>query len=221
MRKKAGLLKKYGALSALNQAIPFICKELLERYGDDHVSFCTGKETSYIRTSLGYDKTKEHPAHEIDAYCIGIAALPARDYKLPEFHTYSIKQFRRQNRAIVHHQTERIYYLGKIKVAANRRPRFEQSGDALSDWYEQQVLLYGKATADRLRSQLTAKKSNRAYHTKERLMPGTVFLYREQRCVMSGQLTGGRYLRAYGDTKTNYPTKDCKIVCQNEGLVFV
>ena len=44
--KKEGLIKKYGALSALNQAVPFICKELLKIYGAEHVHFCTGKDTS-------------------------------------------------------------------------------------------------------------------------------------------------------------------------------
>ena len=220
--------KKYGALSALNQAIPFICKGLLEEYGKEHVHFCTGKETSLIRTSLGYEKTKDNQMHEVDAYCIGLAALGFEDMKSQSFNksqsfanTYKIKQFRRQNRAVINHQTERSYYLNKKKVATNRKPRFEQSGDALSDWYKKQVELYGKKDADRMLSILTVKKSLRSYNTNERLMPGAVFSYNGQRHVMTGQLTGGRYLRAYGDTKTNYPVGKCQIIKNNEGLVFV
>lgn len=226
--KKSGLLKKYGALSALNQAIPFICKGLLEEYGKEHVHFCTGKETSLIRTSLGYEKTKDNQMHEVDAYCIGLAALGFEDMKSQSFNksqsfanTYKIKQFRRQNRAVINHQTERFYYLNKKKVATNRKPRFEQSGDALSDWYKKQIELYGKKDADRMLSILTVKKSLRSYNTNERLMPGAVFSYNGQRHVMTGQLTGGRYLRAYGDTKTNYPVGKCQIIKNNEGLVFV
>lgn len=220
--KKSGLLKKYGALSALNQAIPFICKGLLEEYGEEHVHFCTGKETSLIRTSLGYEKTKNNQMHEVDAYCIGLAALGIGDIKSQSFdNTYKIKQFRRQNRAVINHQTERSYYLNKKKIATNRKPRFEQSGDALSDWYMKQVKIYGKDCSDKMLSCLTVKKSSRSYNSKDRVMPGSVFVYNGQRHVMTGQLTGGKYLRAYGDTKTNYPISKCQIIRNNEGLVFI
>ena len=187
--KKEGLIKKYGALSALNQAVPFICKELLKIYGAEHVYFCTGKDTSLIRSSLGYEKTKENQMHEIDAYCIGLASLGVNHVKeLPKsINTYKIKQFRRQDRSAIHHQTERSYYLGKQKIATNRKPRFEQSGDALSDWYEKQVQRYGKREADKMLSVVTVKKSTRFYNVSNRLMPGTVFDYNGQRYVMSGQ----------------------------------
>lgn len=222
-KKKTGLLKKYGALSVLNQAIPFICKGLLKQYGKEHVHFCTGKDTSLIRASFGYEKTKENQMHEIDAYCIGRAALGISNVKkLPEFcNTHKIKQFRRQDRSIIHHQTERSYYLHNQKVAINRKPRFEQPGDALSDWYEKQVQGCGKCEADKMLSMLTVKKSTRFYNASDRLMPGTVFDYNGQRYVMSGQLTGGKYLRAYGDTKTNYPVLKCRVLRENEGLVFI
>ena len=62
--KKKGLDKKYGALSILNQAIPFICKELETEFGKEHVHYCTGRETSLVRRSLGYHKTKEEQYHE-------------------------------------------------------------------------------------------------------------------------------------------------------------
>lgn len=220
--KKEGLIKKYGALSALNQAIPFICRGLLEEYGEEHVHFCTGKETSLIRTSLGYEKTKKNQIHEVDAYCIGLATLGFEDIKFQHFdNTYKIKQFRRQNRSIIHHQTERSYYLGKQKIATNRKSRFEQTGDALSDWYEKQLKTCENDEAGKLLSSLKVKKSSRFYNSKDRLTPGTIFFYNGQRHVMSGQLTGGRYLRAYGDTKTNYPISKCKILKHNEGLVFI
>lgn len=54
-----------GALSALNQAVPFICKELLKIYGAEHVHFCTGRDTSLIRSSLGYEKTKDNQMYHI------------------------------------------------------------------------------------------------------------------------------------------------------------
>ena len=178
--------------------------------------------------------------HEVDAYCIGLVALGFEDMKSQSFNksqsfdklqsfgksqsfanTYKIKQFRRQNRAVINHQTERSYYLNKKKVATNRKPRFEQSGDALSDWYTKQVNIYGRNDSDKMLSCLTVKKSSRSYNSKDRIMPGAVFVYNGQRHVMTGQLTGGRYLRAYGDIKTNYPVGKCQIIRNNEGLVFV
>lgn len=219
--KKSGLLKKYGALSALNQAIPFICRGFIEMYGKEHTYFCTGKETSLIRTGLGFEKTKDCQMHEVDAYCIGLSVLGSIP-ETPGFRsTYTIKQFRRQDRSNIHRQTERTYCYKGQKIATNRKPRFEQSGDALADWYEKQIQLYGRLGADQMTGRLVVKKSQRSYNARDRIMPGTVFSYNGKRLVMSGQLTGGAYLRAYGDTKTNYPTAKCRILSRNEGLVFI
>lgn len=216
--KKVGILKEYGALSALNQTIPFICKKLLTIYDKDHVHFCTGKDTSMIRTSLGYEKTKTNQMHEIDAYCIGLCFTGISDIIQKFEQVYQIKQFRRQDRSLIKYQRERTYYLNGIKIATNRKPRFEQKGDELSDWYEKQVKVVGKKQADRLLSKVTVKKSTRSYNDTKHLMPGTVFYYNGERHVMYGQLTNGKYLRA--DTKYNYPAKDCKVVKSN-GLVFL
>ena len=262
--KKEGLIKKYGALSALNQAVPFICKELLKIYGVEHVHFCTGKDTSLIRSSLGYEKTKENQMHEVDAYCIGLAAIGADKGKCPGFNgerevpgrqkvvrgsnvpvltshvgqnprsksgyeperrainnVFKIKQFRRQDRSIINYQRERTYYLAGKKIATNRKPRFEQKDDALSDWYSEQVKLKGREYVDKLTGCITVKKSTRGYNSKNRVMPGTIFYYGGKRLVLSGQTTRGKYYKAYGDPKTNYPAAKCQIYKHNEGLVFI
>lgn len=217
-----GPLKGYGALSTLNQAIPFICERLIKVYGKDHVHFCTGKDTSLIRTSFGCEKTKDNQMHEVDAYCIGLASLGIDIKKLPKFnHVYKIKQFRRQDRSIINYQRERTYYLDGKKIATNRKPRFEQKGDALSDWYSEQVKLKGKAYADKQTGHITVKKSTRSYNSRNRVAPGAIFYYNGKRLVLTGQLTGGKYYRAYGDTKTNYLVNKCQIYKHNEGLVFV
>ena len=171
-----------------------------------------------IRTSLGYEKTKTNQMHEIDAYCIGLCFTGISDIIQKFEQVYQIKQFRRQDRSLIKYQRERTYYLNGIKIATNRKPRFEQKGDALSDWYEKQVKVVGKKQADRLLSKVTVKKSTRSYNDTKHLMPGTVFYYNGERHVMYGQLTNGKYLRA--DTKYNYPAKDCKVVKSN-GLVFL
>ena len=93
-----------------------------------------------IRASLGYEKTKDNQMHEVDAYCIGLAAIGADTAGPPRFENVDrIRQFRRQDRSIINYQRERSYYLDGKKIATNRRPRFEQKGEALSDWYSKQV----------------------------------------------------------------------------------
>ena len=196
--KKEGLIKKYGALSALNQAVPL------------------------IRSSLGYEKTKENQMHEVDAYCIGLAAIGADKVKRPSFNNvFKIKQFRRQDRQRVHYQKERTYYLDGKKIATNRKPRFEQKGNALSDWYKEQIEAYGQHEAGKMRSRLTVKKSKRSYNTAKRLMPGCIFYYDGQRHVMTGQSSYGRYLRAYNCGTKDFHASKCQIIRFNTGLVFV
>ena len=160
--------------------------------------------------------------HEVDAYCIGLATIGANKAKRPDFNNvFKIKQFRRQDRSIINYQRERTYYLEGKKIVTNRKPRFEQKGDALSDWYSEQVKLKGKEYADKLTGRITVKKSTRSYNSKNRVMPGTTFYYNGKRLVLSGQTTRGKYYKAYGDPKTNYPAAKCQIYKHNEGLVFV
>lgn len=70
-------------------------------------------------------------------------------------------------------------------------------------------------------SQLKVRKSTRRYNRLDRIMPGAVFYYKDTRYVMRGQHCEGRYLQAVGMGKKNFPVKNCKIVAQNEGSVFV
>lgn len=220
--KKKGLDKKYGALSILNQAIPFICKELKTEFGKEHVHYCTGRDTARVRRALGYHKTKEEQYHEVDAWCIGALSLDSIPGKAPDFtKVHTIIQFRRQDRALIQAQTYRTYKLDGETVAWNRKKRMDQKNDSLEDWYFKQVRLHGQKEADRMRSRLKVKISQRRYNDLERMLPGAVFLYKGERHVMSGTLTGGKYLRAVGDNKTNYPVKECRIVKKNQGLVFI
>ena len=140
---------------------------------------------------------------------------------MPKFKPYTIKQFRRQNRAIINNQRERTYKLNGKVVAKNRNKRIEQKEDSLHEWYEKQVTKLGEEKAKELLKQLDVTKSTRYYNTENRLMPGAVFEYEGKRLVLSGQRTGGLYYNAVGDSKTNYPAKKCRILTQNTGLVYL
>ena len=221
-KKKAGLNKRYAAVSVLNQAIPFICKRLEQEFGKERVHYCSGRDTSMVRRSLGYHKTKEEQLHEVDAWCIAVLALRQIPEKAPEFdHVHEILQFRRQDRSIIDAQTSRMYYHEGKKVAKNRKKAEGQKDDSLQEWRERQVERYGKEQTRKMISQLEIKKSSRRYNRLDRLMPGAVFYYQGVRYVMRGQHSNRQYLQAVGMGSKDFPAKKCKIVVHNEGLVFV
>lgn len=175
-----------------------------------------------VRRSFGYHKTKEEQLHEVDAWCIAVLSLQQIPEKAPEFdHVYKIMQFRRQDRSRIKAQTSRTYYYDGKKVAKNRKKAEGQKEDSLQEWRECHVTLYGEEQARKMISQLKVRKSIRRYNRLDRLMPGAVFYYKGTRYVMRGQHNKGQYLQAVGMGSKDFPVKDCKIVAQNEGLVFV
>ena len=202
-KKKPGIKKKYPALSVINQIMGRLMGTLPNILP---TAVTIGYETKKIRESMGLEKD-----HYIDAWCIAVSALSG--YEAPDFtdSVHNIKQFRRHDRANIKSQRERSYYLDGKLVAKNRTPRFEQQGPALSD------LNLTEAEVSRL----TVKKSTRYYNDKNRLMPGALVECEGKVFVLSGQLTGGKYYRAVGDNKTNYPSAKCRILQENTGLVFV
>ena len=210
--KQAGLLKKYHALSVINQIMPKLIKTLADKEKNFFVT--TGHDTKQTRDSFGLDKV-----HYIDAWCIATSILDCK--VMPKFEAYTIKQFRRQNRAIIHHQTERTYKLNGEIIAKNRNKRIEQKENSLHEWREKTLAELGPVETQNLLKQLVVIKSTRHYNTEGRLMPGAVFEYNGERLVLSGQHSYGQYYRTIGDSKTNYPAKKCRILTQNTGLVYL
>lgn len=220
--KKEGQLKKYGALSVMNQITPFLLDALIETYPDKDIYVTTGWQTAQLRNELGLPKD-----HHLDAWCIAASRIAIENLsdnvikEVSKLNSFEVKQFRRQDRAIIHYQTERTYkYNGQI-VAKNRHKRFEQKEPSLEDWFQEQINLHGIKKAEHMRSNLTVKKSTRGYNNLNRIMAGSVFLYNGKRYVLSGQRTNGQYYLAVGDTKTNYPAKKCNIISNNTGLVYL
>lgn len=220
--KQKGVLKKYHALSVINQIMPYLLDELVKHFPDKTIYVTTGKETCALRKSLCLPDT-----HWIDAWCIATTrmnvdeVLPSTVYAVEQMQPYQIQQFRRNNRAIIHSERERTYKLGKTVIAKNRHTRFEQPTDSLEEWFKKTVASLGIQEAEKLRSQLQVTKSTRHYNTLGRVLPGAVFLHQSKRYVMSGQHSGGRYYRAVGCDTQNFPAKDCHILQQNRGLVYL
>lgn len=212
--RKEGLKKRYGGASVLNQIIPGLTEELAEQY-QEHLHLTYGWQTRGFREEYELEKT-----HDTDAYCIAAGSME-NIKPVIQTEVHEIKQFRKHNRANIHHQTERTYKLdGKI-VAKNRKKRMDQKTDALEDWYLATVKKYGRQEADRMRSKLTVQKSTRHYNTPGRIMPGTVFVYERTRYVLTGQITNGLYYRAYGTGNKNFPAKKVQVIRRNDGLVYV
>ena len=206
-----GKKKRYAGTSVPNQAIPYIAMGLTKMVPEFNT--CTGKDTKGSRERFSVKKT-----HADDAVCIAMYGTDAP--KVTDLvPTYEVQQFRRHDRALINNQRERTYYAmrmqdGKMKrvaVAKNRKPRFEQKGPSLADagLSRQEI------------SRLEVKKSIRYYNEPGRLMPGAEFFYNGKRYIMTGQLSGGAYLRAAGQGKTNFRRADCRIVRKNRGLVYV
>ncbi len=213
--KKIGLNKKYGALSVLNQIIPYLTKELSAIFSGN-LYLTAGWETKVFRERRNIGKE-----HYADAYCIACASLPGIRKADPPKRHFTIRQFRCHDRQLVKAQTERTYRLDGVKVAANRKKRMDQKSDSLEDWREDCITWYGKETASAMESRLTVKKSRRRYNNPDRYLPGLVFLYQGKQYIMTGQRTRGRYLLAHGEGDKNFPARECHIIKLGGGLQYV
>lgn len=210
--KKQGLQKQFGGTSVLNQIIPRLVRELAAEF-QEHTHVTTGMATRVFREKYSLKKD-----HDTDAYCIAASCMDV----IPNVETesFEILQFRKHDRANIHHQTERTYRLdGKI-IAKNRKKRMDQKTDSLQDWFEAMIQKYGIREAERLCSRLTVKKSTRHYNNRNRVMPGAVFRYNGRQYVMTGQHSKGQSYRAYGYGDRDFPSRKVRIVHQNDGLVY-
>lgn len=224
---RKGLHQKYGALSVLNQIIPFLFDELC-RLNPGHVYAVRGWDTKDYRESMGLDK-----GHDVDAYCIACLPFDSMHGNIPRCGTYTAMQFRRHDRQLVYAQRERYYWLDNKKVAMNRHMRTEQVNGktkkkkqklpSLDIWFDKKCMELGSAEAEHLRSRLRSEKSRRHYSNPKRMLPGTPFLYCGKRYVMRGQQNNGDYVYAFDgpDGKTKlFPSSKCTFI-PSGGLQYV
>lgn len=109
--------KQHAALSTLNQAMPFIVKELEQE--SFHVHLTDGFITGAYREAHGIDQD-----HKLDAYCIACSILARQTSLVSCSNTYRIRQFRRYERKITKRgMLDRKYLDEKNRVVARNRYR--------------------------------------------------------------------------------------------------
>ena len=204
-KKKAGLNKKYGALSVLNQIIP--------RLVDEYASMLPTTVTDGRSTKAFRDANNISKAHYLDAYCIACSALPGSSVKLSK-EVFHMRQFRRHDRqACKQEMVDRKYMLNGKMVAKNRSKAKEQFDDSLKEY----VAAGGRTDI------LTVKKHLPTMKHMDRIMPGAMLLIDGKPNVMTaskGRHNGKPDYYEFADGTRATP-KHCKLAKQNTGIVFV
>ena len=204
---KAGISKKYGALSILNQIIPALASALGTMFPDS--AYATdGQSTKMFRDA--HSITKDH---YLDAYCIACSVLPAVSVIDDAVMPFHVMQFRRHDRQACHQaMMNRKYYLNGKAVATNRHAAYEQKDSALDDY----VAAGGNF------SQLVVREHLPRYKNMERIIPGSIVNFDGKVAVFnssSGTYRGKpRYYIPVGGDKVS--CNKCKYVANNTGLVF-
>lgn len=215
LKKKQGLMKKYHALSLINTIMPY----LLKAYAYMKPTYVTtGWETRATR--IKYDlpeKQKDDGTHYIDAWCIAVSACKSDPAEADISGLYNIRQFRRHDRALIHSQRERTYYLDGKAVCKNRHKRTGQS-DAKDSFPS--LAEYRNMYPENV-SRLTVRKSERRYNNMSRMMPGAAVICNGNRRVVSGNMGNRFTLVTQKGVREAASTSKCRVITQNGGLVFI
>lgn len=214
-KKKQGLMKKYHALSLINTIMPY----LLKAYADMMPAYITtGWETKATRRKYNLpEKQKDDGTHYIDAWCIAVSACKLNPAEADISGLYNIRQFRRHDRALIHSQRERTYYLDGKAVCKNRHKRTGQS-DAKDSFPS--LAEYRNEHPENV-SRLTVRKSERRYNNMSRMMPGAVITYKGKRRVVSGNMGNRFTLVTQKGVREAASTSKCRVITKNSGLVFI
>ena len=216
--KKAGLNKKYGALSVLNQIIPYFLNEMEAKF-PSHCYVITGRDTKQYREDNQIRKD-----HYLDAYCIASSTMATKPLPPNKKDLHLIKQFRRHDRQCCHKQmVNRNYYLENKLVATNRHKAIEQKSDSLEEFRVKLNELYTSIEVSRILSKLKVKEHHPQYKDRERMMPGSMFLYNGKPYVLHH--SDGRHNGLpdyYIDTDGNkHRANRCIFIKNNTGIVWL
>ena len=209
--KKAGMNKKYHALSVLNQIIPALAGQLAEIF-PQHAFVTTGQDTFHFRENHSIQKD-----HYLDAYCIACSFLPnAEKVASPKGKPYDIRQFRRHDRQACQQANIARKYAdvsGKV-VASNRNKAIEQKSDSLVEY---------RANHSEVEiSKLRVKAHFPQYKDMSRPMPGSLALHNGKVFVLTasdGKHNG--FVDYYIDEhEEKHSARKSKILTNNTGLRF-
>jgi len=215
--KKAGLNKKYHALSVLNQIIPYLTEQLADSF-PGHVHVTTGKDTADFRTDHNIPKE-----HWLDAFCVACSVLSPAKVCIHKVQPYRIKQYRRHDRQACHQQMlDRKYFLDGKLVAVNRHKAMDQKKDSLEEYRRQLEEAHSVAYAEGIISRLQVKEHKPRYKDMVRHMPGSIFVCGSDISVM--QRSHGRHngLPDYyiGANTKRYLSHKCNFIQNNTGIRF-
>ena len=217
---KDGLNKKYGALSVLNQIIPFLVEDLANLFpGNMYVT--SGRSTYDFRKGNNIPKD-----HHYDAYCIASSALPTTNLTIgPDaVPCLQMQQFRRHDRQACHQEMIfRKYTLDGKLVATNRHKALEQQTDSLEEYRQKLMETTSKDEAETVISKLVVKEHLPRYKNSNRPLPGSIFVCDGRIAVLhhSSGTTNGQP-NYYFDTSGNrYLAKKCIFIRNNQGLCFL
>ena len=210
--KKAGMNKKYHALSVLNQIIPSLTERLAELF-PQHAFVTTGQDTYYFRED--HDIPKDH---YLDAYCIACSVLSnAQKVSPPKREPYDIRQFRRHDRQACHKAniTRKYYDADGKLVAANRHKAMEQKSDSLVEYREN----HSEVEV----SQLSVKDHFPQYKEMSRPMPGSLLVNNGGKLFALMRSDGKHNGKAdyFVDTQgIKHLAKRCILLQNNQGIIF-
>lgn len=209
---KAGMNKKYHALSVLNQIIPALTDELAEMF-PGHFFVTTGKNTAGFRDDHGIAKD-----HHLDAYCIACSILKdTSKVEQPMETPHLLMQFRRHDRQACHKANiARKYYdtEGKL-VATNRHKAMEQKSDSLEEYR----LIHSKEDI----SSLNVKTHMPQYKELHRIMPGSTLVDGKGKVFILSRSDGrhnGKVDYFIDIRETKHPARKCTQLQNNKGLQF-
>lgn len=210
-QKKAGLNKKYHALSVLNQIIPYLVEELGTMFPGKAFA-TTGKDTASFRLEHGIPKD-----HYLDAFCIACSVLNEDKFTTPTEIPYQINQYRRHDRqACQQVNIARKYYNadGNL-VATNRHKAMEQKSDSLEEYRAK----FGNGAA----CHLLVKEHKPTYKDMARVKPGSTLQHNSKIFIMRG--SSGRHKGKpnyyFSSSGERLQASKCFVLRNNPGIAFV
>ena len=127
------------------------------------------------------------------------------------FTIYKYKPFRRHHRQIIHAMRDRNYKLANKIVAKNRNKRMGQLTDSLAD--------FTKSKGVKILSQLRVLPGKKVIRSKfKKFAKGDTIKSQGEYYIVKGYGEMGRSVGFVGK-KEYVPTKNCKLIMKNTGIV--